>query len=1182
MKKMISNIYFKILSIILVSYTVLGFLVIPYLIQHYLSNIVHKTLGTHATLYKAHFNPYTFQIEFDHFVIQDKNYKRLASFSTLKVDFDINDLLDGKLLFKSIYMKHLKVDVRVDDCGVYNFQHIIDHLHNSSRVDDANSSETNSTMIGIRISKLHIDDARILFEDRSLQEPFVVKTKLFDVELRDFSTVLNEEGKLHFMIATHETGIIQSTASISLQPFSIKGDFDVTDFNINKLYSYIKDNVDFELEGDKLNAAFNYDLSYRDGTWSFDILGTNINVDRLKYSDANQSVGFRTLKSTVKGIHLTKGETLLQSDLEAFSFILEDFNYTNKSGLQADLGSLNSRLDTVSLNTSTHKPMSIILAKYTLALNEVSYRDNQSSEAVLNTLETGFGRTDLLIGDGFNGDVQKVHLTINDTSFKNSDIKAKLGTLTYQLDRFILSQGVGVLNMHFVDSNNTINDIYYSDKNNIVTLKTVSLDMGYLDIDRDFNVTASVNDFGTKSIHLTNRKREVLRMKSVDVSGVTFDTSSNEYNITKVSLNRANVSMRLYKDLKTDFNYLLPPQKKSKKPLKTSNRSGPKPQLNIKDIWLRNSKFTFKDLRKEAVVLTVKRIDTHIKNATLNERSTMPFSFSHRTPGEGMVRGWGYIRVKPLNLKLDLKVARMDLRPYMPYVKEFVNLDMNSSYFNTKVDIRVRKRKEVEVSVKGGLSLQEVDLVHSLTNERFFNVKDISVNDFNFEKQHLKINEIIIDTPYNKIAIDENRSTNFDGLVVSSGEKRKENTTKQRASDEKQKEAFTYMLGELIVKNGTLDFSDFSLPLKFKTRVNKLEGDIVAISSSMDETMFIKLDGVVDKYGLAKIGGNLIAADPTKKTDVKVDFKNIDVTSLSPYTGKFIGRKIQSGKLWLDLNYKIDDKVLVSTNKIRMKDLELGEEVESEEATSMPVGLAIALLKDSDGYIDVSVPVEGNVDDPDFKYGDAAWKAVGNLINGIAASPFKFLGYALGIDAEAMAKIEFDFASSELMPQEREKLDKLVKVFVQRPEIGLVLTPSYMRSRDKLAMQKKKLYALAVGEFKESDKRHTKYSFIDELYSDSVGSEKYTKVHDKLKASLKKGDDFNSLFFDLQIKALIAVQIVTKEELEGLAKKRSNVIREHLLAKGFNINRIKIDTTVVEVDRSDEEHFITELSIDVK
>ncbi|MGB5966282.1 MAG: DUF748 domain-containing protein [Sulfurimonadaceae bacterium] len=1184
MKKVFANLYFKIIFFPIAAYTVVGFLLIPFAIQHYLPDIVHKTLGTHATLYKAHFNPYTFQVKLDHLVIQDKDFQRLASFNTLKVDFDVNNLLDGQLLFKRIYMKHLKLDVRVDDCGVYNFQHIIDHLATeSSAVNAVDENSSSGEIIGIRISKLHIDDARVLFEDKALQEPFTVKTKPFDFELRDFSTVLNEEGKMHFMIATHETGSIQSTASISLQPFVIKGDFDVDDFNINKLYSYIKDNVDFQLEGNRLNAAFDYSVAYRDATLLVDILGSNIDVDRLQYSDANQSAGFKSLQSSINGVHLTKKEGSLLTNLDAFSFEVEDLNYSNSKGEVSHIEGLVSQLSAIDVSQIGDAPLAVALHDFTLDVTSAGYKDKGSTQADIAALKTGFKRTDLSIDKAFRGDIKQIHFIVNDTSFASSEMKAKLSALNQTLDTFSLTHKADGLQLHFNDFQTALDDLYYSDKRNVFTLNTLGLGLPKLDVDKDFNVTANLAILELKSIHLTNRKREILRMKGIDVSDVTVDTGSNEYNITKVSLNRANVSIRLYENLKTDFNYLVPETKGTGKKAKVSKQkvNKPKPQLNIKDIWLNNSKFTFKDLRKEPVVLTVKRINTHIKNATLNERSTIPFSFSYRMPQEGTVNGWGYVRVKPLNVKLNLKTKRIDLRPYMPYVKEFINLDMNSSYLNTKLDIRVRERKELEVSVKGGFSLQEIDLAHALTKERLFSVKDISVNELNFEKNHLKINEIIIDTPYNKIAIDENKSTNFDGLVVSSGDTKEEKLTKA-PSDEERKDALTYMLGQLIVKNGTMDFSDFSLPLKFKTRVDDLEGDIVAISSSLDETMYIKLDGVVDEYGSAKIGGNLIAADPTKKTDIKVDFKNIDVTSLSPYTGKFIGRRIQSGKLWLDLGYNIDNKVLLSTNKIRMKDLELGAEIESEEASNMPVGLAIALLKDSDGYIDVSVPVEGNVDDPDFKYGAAAWKAVGNLIVGIAASPFKFLGSALGIDAEAMAKIEFDFGRAELLPPEKEKLDKLIDVFTQRPEIGLVLTSSYMLTYDKEALQREKFYALAVGEFKESDERSTKYSFVKKLYIQTFGNQKYDAEYDALKASLKEGDDFKHLFFDIQLEQLIATQAVTQKELEELANDRSHAIREHLVSKGFEDQRIKIKDKTDVLEESDANVFTMTLGIDVK
>jgi len=162
MKMILRNLYFKILMIAFFAYTLFGFLLLPYLIQHYLPAIVYKNLGTHATLYKSSFNPYTFELNLEHFVLRDKASKRLASFNTLKIDFDVDDLLDGKLLFQRIYMKHLKVDIRIDESGNYNFQHIIDHLSQNSSEEER--TDTNTTMIGIRIPKLHIDDARLLLK----------------------------------------------------------------------------------------------------------------------------------------------------------------------------------------------------------------------------------------------------------------------------------------------------------------------------------------------------------------------------------------------------------------------------------------------------------------------------------------------------------------------------------------------------------------------------------------------------------------------------------------------------------------------------------------------------------------------------------------------------------------------------------------------------------------------------------------------------------------------------------------------------------------------------------------------------------------------------------------------------------------------------------------------------------
>jgi len=1129
MQTIMRNLYFKIFFLITLTYTVLGFLLVPYLIQHYLPTIVHKTLGTHATLYKTSFNPYTFQLSLNHLVVQDDKAKRLVSFNTLEVDFDVDDLLEGKLLFKNIYLKHLKVDMRIDVSGRYNFQHIIDHITANSE-DDEVREDTNSSLIGIRIPKLHIDDARILFEDQSMGEPFSVKTRPFDFELRDFSTVLNEAGKLHFMIATHESGSIQSTASISLQPFGIKGDFSIRDFNINKLYSYIKESVDFKLDGHRVNAVFDYDVSYRNGHLDLDVIGSNINIDRLHYSDLNHSIGFQTLQSSINRIHMSKIEDQFGIDSSGYQLHLDDLNYSNTIGTKVSLKTLESNLTSVTFKKATHEPIHLELDTYALRLQTLAYQDQAKQAIALSTIKIGF-----------------------DTFDMSMEEESSLNTFYVTLD-----------------------DINYKDLRNQLSINTVALKMPKLLVKKDQNISAYITSFRSDKLSLDNRGKKIVRLKKIMVDDLQIDTSYQEYNITKIILDKAHVNMSLYADLTTDFNHLFVPStdmKKQKKPMKRL-----KPKLTIKDIRLKNSRFDFKDLRHEPIHLSIKHINTHIKDVTLDERQHIPFSFSHATPSKGDVKGWGVVRLKPFRLNLNLKAKQVDLRPYMPYVKPFVNLDMKSSYLSSTIKLNLNKGKRMRVSVKGDLSLQKIDLYHAIKKERLMRVDEIRIDAFAYQKNYLKINKILIHRPYNKIAIDENRSTNFDGLIPKAQLSSPQN--KKKVSQQKESN-FVYMVGEVRVNEGEMDFSDLSLPLMFQTHIDHLDGDVVAISSDPNETMHIKLDGVVDTYGIARIAGSLISAEPTKSTNITVDFKNIDVTAFSPYSGKFIGRKIQNGKLWLDLGYKIDNSVLKSYNKIKMKNLELGEEVESDEASDLPVGLAIALLKDGDGYIDVSVPVEGNVDDPNFKYGAAAWKAVGNLVVGIVSSPFKFLGSTLGIDAEEMAKISFDLGSAKLLAPEKEKLDNLINVFATRPELGLRLTPSYLKEEDTKALQRQKLYALALEKFDNSSERTSKHAFIKKLYLKNFSKKAYELMYEKSKAILQADEVLDERLFREEVAALTAIQVITVQELNTLALQRSKSIKQYLYSKGFEQDRITQNEKVKTVEEVEDNGYVMALEVEI-
>ena len=158
----------------------------------------------------------------------------------------------------------------------------------------------------------------------------------------------------------------------------------------------------------------------------------------------------------------------------------------------------------------------------------------------------------------------------------------------------------------------------------------------------------------------------------------------------------------------------------------------------------------------------------------------------------------------------------------------------------------------------------------------------------------------------------------------------------------------------------------------------------------------IELDGRVDEFGLARIRGELNPFAPRNNTDVNVVFKNVDMVPASPYTMKFAGYKIAEGKISLDLQYKVRDGQLEGANQIVIDKLTLGERVDSPDALKLPLQLAIAILKDSDGRIDLGLPVSGNINDPQFSYGAIIWKAIGTLLTKIVTAPFRALGGLLG------------------------------------------------------------------------------------------------------------------------------------------------------------------------------------------
>jgi outer membrane protein OmpA-like peptidoglycan-associated protein len=261
-------------------------------------------------------------------------------------------------------------------------------------------------------------------------------------------------------------------------------------------------------------------------------------------------------------------------------------------------------------------------------------------------------------------------------------------------------------------------------------------------------------------------------------------------------------------------------------------------------------------------------------------------------------------------------------------------------------------------------------------------------------------------------------------------------------------------IARIEIAAGTAGFADRSLPVPFATGIYELEGSIRDTDTTSESPSTLVLQGRVDEHGELRAEGSLKLLAPTRALDVNAQFRNLDLPLLTPYSAKFAGYGIAQGKLSLDLDYVMQDERLQGENNIVVEQLVLGEPVDSPSALDLPIKLAIGLLTDSSGRIDLDLPVSGSLDDPEFSIGAMLGGALGGIVRDAVTSPFRFLGGLIGADsAEEISDVDFAAGSATLAPPEREKLAHLAEALRERPLLVLTIEGRYAPESDARALK---------------------------------------------------------------------------------------------------------------------------------
>jgi hypothetical protein len=253
------------------------------------------------------------------------------------------------------------------------------------------------------------------------------------------------------------------------------------------------------------------------------------------------------------------------------------------------------------------------------------------------------------------------------------------------------------------------------------------------------------------------------------------------------------------------------------------------------------------------------------------------------------------------------------------------------------------------------------------------------------------------------------------------------------------------------IQDGSANYADLWIQPHFAVGIQTLNGSILGLSSNPRSRAKVELKGKVDRYAPVHIWGETNPLAATTYSDIKMSFKGVELTSATPYSGHFAGYKIEKGKLSVDIDYKIQNRQLTAAHKFVIDQLELGERVESPDAVKLPIKIAVALLKDRNGVIDVDLPVTGSLDDPQFKIGPLIWKAVVNLLVKVATAPFAMLGRLFG-GGEQMNYIDFAPGSAVLESSEHDKLGALVKALKEKEKLELDVPLTFSPDLDRPAL----------------------------------------------------------------------------------------------------------------------------------
>ncbi|QXB28660.1 DUF748 domain-containing protein [Aeromonas sp. FDAARGOS 1405] len=529
----------------------------------------------------------------------------------------------------------------------------------------------------------------------------------------------------------------------------------------------------------------------------------------------------------------------------------------------------------------------------------------------------------------------------------------------------------------------------------------------------------------------------------------------------------------------------------------------------------------------------------------------------------------GQLTLTPFTLSGDINQQGLPLTLAQPYLADLVRIKVQSGLLSSKsrLDLATTAQGDLsKLTLQGGLDINGLKVVDRADNQRLLEFNTLALTGLTYDgiSQQMRIKDIALNKPFARIEINEDGTTNLQQLLLPqpAATKGTHATAGSKAPD------FRFTIDQLRTEQGNLRFADRSLSQDFVADIASLGGQSRHISNIPGQRSDLAFNGKVDRYAPVTIRGgtNLLVANPI--LDIAVAFHNLELTTFTPYSGTYAGYAIDKGQLSMKLHYKLEGNRLEGDNDITIKKLQLGEKIKSDQAKDLPLGLAIALLSDANGVIQMNLKVKGDLDQPDFSIGNIFWDVLGNTLSKAITSPFSLLA-SLADGTEDLDELPFLPGDPDLTPTQQEKLVKLAQALKDRPKLSMNIRGKVNFNEERPILQRQKLErVLAKLTGNQAD--------LDLLEQDPALQEALAQAYEE-----RFGEDLEDLADRLHLdeesaalraQAVILLrdqQLITAKSLRNLAMRRAQNTKEFLVdSQGIAPERLFVlDSQVKEEDK---------------